>query len=59
MGGHAMSDNDDPLDGVERCPQCGEPVREAHARGSEIVLAPCGHSIAAMSSLDVPPEARE
>jgi len=47
----------DALDTVGgECPRCGEGVTEAHARGSEIVLVPCGHSIGALSSLEVPPD---
>lgn len=39
-----------------RCPRCDEEPTDAHARGSEIVLVPCGHAITAMSALEVPPE---
>lgn len=45
--------------GIERCPQCGDTPRDAHARGTEIVLVPCGHAVTAMAGLEVPPEELE
>lgn len=51
---------DNPLDRLGgECPRCGEEATDAHARGSEIVLVPCGHAIDAMAMLEVPPEERD
>lgn len=48
------------LDAIDdQCPQCGEAVSDAHARGKEIVVVPCGHTVTAMAGLDVPPEVLE
>ncbi|MDY6818462.1 MAG: hypothetical protein SVG88_07355 [Halobacteriales archaeon] len=43
---------------IDECPKCGEQVQEAHARGGEIVVSPCGHVVDSMASLEVPPEHR-
>lgn len=40
------------------CPECGEEPTDAHVRGQEIVLAPCGHTVTNFSALEVPPEER-
>ena len=49
-----------PADAVDRsCPACGEPPADVHLRGSEVVYVPCGHTLAAMAALEVPPEALE
>lgn len=47
----------DAVDGT--CPTCGEPPANVHLRGAEVVFVPCGHTIAAMAALNVPPEALE
>ncbi|MFB6300265.1 MAG: hypothetical protein ABEH65_08405 [Halobacteriales archaeon] len=44
---------------IERCPECGEAVEEAHARAGEIIVSPCGHIVDSMAGLEVPPEHRE
>lgn len=41
------------------CPHCDTEVASAEVRGTEIVLIPCGHTIPALSSLDVPPAVLE
>lgn len=51
-----MAGIDDALDGA--CPKCGEEPTDAHVRGTEIVLVPCGHVVSGPSSLEVPPEER-
>lgn len=49
-----------PADAVDgACPTCGEPPADVHLRGSEVVFVPCGHTLAAMAALEVPPEALE